>query len=311
MEFMTVPQQKALNKISRIKASDKAKAKGFFPKRKFKGIDIAKMLKNRNRIKHTMSSLIKSAGVIKAHDTEKIYPTKITAEQFLQLDSFIKSLGMDSWGVCRFTEDEIYKGDSIPYEDVIVLSRHMDDTEFVIEKLPNMDCMLEVMQVYGDTGVAALKVTELLRGIGFGALPNHSLGGNVDYTKAGYKANLGFVGKHGMLITPHSGPCNRLSIIYTSIDNLSEFIDNREDFSWGNSFCEKCKKCVRSCPYDAIYDNARVDENGHIECISNAKCNSGFAKYGCGVCIATCPFTKIGYEDIKKGVCNKSFELII
>ncbi len=300
MEFMTAPQQKALNKISKIKASDKAKAKGFFPKRKFTLKDIAKMIKNKNRIKHTMSSLIKSAGVIKAHDTAKTYPTKLTAEQFLKLDSFVKSLGMDSWGVCRFAEHEIYKGDAIPYKDVIVLSRHMDDAAFVIEKLPNIDCMLEVMKVYGDTGVAALKVAEFLRGIGFGALPNHSLGGNVDYTKAGFKANLGFIGKHGMLITPHSGSCGRLSIVYTSIENLGEFLENGEDFSWGNSFCEKCKNCVRSCPYDAIYENAKVDENGHVECISNAKCGSGFAHYGCGVCIAACPFTKTGYEKIKR-----------
>ncbi len=41
MEFMTVPQQKALNKISKIKASDRAKAKGFFPEHKFKVKDIS------------------------------------------------------------------------------------------------------------------------------------------------------------------------------------------------------------------------------------------------------------------------------
>ncbi|MFI3284692.1 MAG: hypothetical protein R3Y57_06380 [Erysipelotrichaceae bacterium] len=159
--------------------------------------------------------------------------------------------------------------------------------------------MIEVMKVYGDTGVACLKLSDYLRNLHFAAIPNHSLGGNIDYTKAAYKANLGFIGKHGMLITPKNGPCNRLSIVYTNIENLAEFLPAKEDYSWAASFCAQCKKCVRSCPYQAIYEEAIIDENGHVSCISNQKCGSGFAEYGCAICIAACPFTSVGYKTIK------------
>ncbi len=301
MEFMTNPQQKALNKLPGLKANETSKKKGFFPKRRFKAADILKMIKNKDKVSHTMLSLIKSAKVIKEHDTKKEYKKIISKEEFLKLDEYIKNtLLMDSWGVATFEEKEIFKGDSIPYKNVIVLSKHMASKEFIKENLPNMDCMLEVMKVYGDTGVACLKATKFLRKMDFGAVPNHSLGGNIDYAKAGLKGNLGYIGKHGMLITPHSGPCNRLSIIYTSIENLGDFLNNKEDFSPGEAFCENCKKCIKACPYDAIYEKPKVCENGHIECISNERCNSGFAHYGCGICIAVCPFTTNDYKKILK-----------
>ncbi len=303
MEFITDAQKNEINKISKIKSNEFSKAKGVFPKRKFKAKDIKKMIENRDKVGPTLKSVFKAASVIKQHEITANYSIKITKEQFVILDNYIKSeLGMDSWGVCTFSEKEIFKGDSIPYKNVIVMSRHMDKEEFIPENLPNIDCMIEVMKVYGDTGVACLKLTEFLRKMNFGAVPNHSLGGNVDYTKAGFKANLGYIGKHGMLITPHSGACNRLSIVYTSIENLDDFLENNEDFSFGKDFCSKCNKCVKSCPYDAIYEESKIDENGHVECISNSKCGSGFANYGCGICIAVCPFTKVGYDKIKKNL---------
>ncbi len=301
MEFLTIPQEKEINKISTIVADDNAKKKGYFPKRKFKAKDILKLIRNKNRIQHTMISLFKSADAIKAHDLNTTHKTEITKIEFEKLDSFIRdTLKIDSWGIAQFNELEIYKGNKIPYHNVIVLSKHMDNHTFVVNQLPNMDCMLEVMEVYGDTGVACLETTELLRNMGFAAIPNHSLGGNVDYTKAGLKANLGFIGKHGLLITPESGPCNRISIVYTSIENLNDFLKNDLDHSWGNEFCQKCGNCVRSCPYQAIYEQSIIDKFGHVECISNQKCNSGFAHYGCAICIAACPFTKISYQLIKE-----------
>ncbi len=306
MEFITNAQKNAINKISNIKSNEFSKAKGVFPKRKFKAKDIKKMIQNKAKVGPTLKSALKAANVIKAHDVKADYLKTITKEQFDRLDNYIKNeLGMDSWGVCEFEEKEIFKGDGIPYKNVIVMSRHMDKKEFIPENLPNIECMIEVMKVYGDTGIACLKVSEFLRKMNFGAVPNHSLGGNVDYTKAGFKANLGYIGKHGMLITPHSGSCNRLSIVYTSIENLDDYLENNEDFSFGEEFCSKCGKCVKACPYDAIYMESKVDENGHVECISNPKCGSGFAHYGCGICIAVCPFTKVGYDKIKSAISQK------
>ncbi|MFI3212550.1 MAG: 4Fe-4S binding protein [Eubacteriales bacterium] len=301
MEFMTKPQEKELNKLAVLYANEESKAKGVFPKRRFKGKDILKLIKNQKKVRPTLVSVIKTAGKIKKHDNTKQYKTQISKEEYEKLNQYIlRDLDMDSWGVATFEEKEIYKGMGIPYKNVIVMTRHMEKEKFHVETLPNMECMIEVMKVYGDTGIAALGTADFLRNMEFGAIPNHSLGGNVDYTKAGYKANLGFIGKHGMLITPHSGACSRISIVYTSIKNLNDYLQNEEDYSWGKEFCEKCGKCVRNCPYNAIYEKDKIDQFGHVESISNPKCGSGFAHYGCAICIGSCPFTMVGYEKIKR-----------
>ncbi len=71
MEFITIAQQKALNQIATVQSNAKSKAKGTFPKRKFSRKDIAKMLKNRKRVGRTMKSVLKSASIIKHHDTNQ------------------------------------------------------------------------------------------------------------------------------------------------------------------------------------------------------------------------------------------------
>ncbi len=300
MENITQGQDKQLNKIATIFADETSKKKGYFPKdRKFSNKDKITLAKNIKIVGPTIASVLKTPKVIKKHDTQKEYKKHITKEEYNRLDTYIKeTLKMDSWGVCEFNSNEIFKGKGIPYKNVIVMSKIMDKSKFNLNELPSLNCQLEVMKIYGDTGIAALKVTDFLRELDYGAVPNHSLGGNIDYTRAGLKANLGFIGKHGLLITKENGPCNRLSIVYTSIENLSEFLNNDIDYSWGQKFCSKCKLCVITCPQDAIYEENKTDDKGHIESICNEKCNAGFKEYGCAKCIACCPFTKVGYENL-------------
>ncbi len=301
MDFITKGQEKQLNKIATIYGDGASKEKGFFPRdKKFNNKDKVKLIKNINIIAPTLSSVLKTPKIIKSHNCNEKYKKIILEDDFKELDFTIKEvLGMNSWGICEFKSYDVFKGKGIPYKNVIVMSKNMDKDKFNLKDLPNMDCQLEVMKIYGHTGIASLKVVEFLREKNYGAVPNHSLGGNIDYTKAGYKANLGFIGKNGLLITDKNGACNRLSVVYTSIENLSDFIKNEEDFSWGSEFCAKCNKCVKTCPFNAIYEKNIIDEEGHVECISNEKCNSGFVHYGCGKCIGCCPFTSVGYEKLK------------
>lgn len=298
-EIITGFQEKALNNIATINSNEEAKARGYFPYHKFKLHDYPIIIKENYRIRRMFKSLFQTTGVIKKHDTKADYKTKITQDEFNKLDDYIRNtLNMDSWGVANFTEKEIYKGVGIPYENVIVMTMGMDRDGFLAKDFPNVDCFIGIYDTYADTGIGAIAVTEYLRNLNFGSVPNHSVGGNIDYTKAGYKANLGFIGRHGMLITPETGPCNRISVVYTSIENLDEFLPNNDDHTWGNNFCNKCRKCFKTCPNDAVYKEPIINEFGHVECISNAKCNTEFTYYACGLCISTCPFTIVGYNSI-------------
>ncbi|MFI3175839.1 MAG: 4Fe-4S binding protein [Bacillota bacterium] len=298
-EMITGLQVTELNKIATIRANDEAKARGYFPYHKFKVKDCKVLFEQFDCLKRMYTSIFATSKIIKKHQASRAYGTKITGEQFAKLDHYIKNtLKMDSWGVAQFTEKEIYKGCGIPYRNVIVMSMHMDKERFLSDTFPDAACLMEVYGAYADTGTAAIEVTKLLRDFGFGAAPNHSVGGSIDYTKAGYKANMGFIGRHGLLITPECGPCNRIAVVYTSVENLSDFLET-SDHSWGKEFCKKCGKCVKTCPNQAIYEEEITDEHGHVTCISNAKCNTEFAWYACGHCVSNCPFTTVGYDRIK------------
>ncbi len=305
MEFITKAQDRELNKIATIMYDETSKKKGYFPKDKKLANstnDKKIMFAKRKQVISTIKSVIDTPKVIKKHDIKKHNKKTISKKDFEALNNLIKNeLGIDVWGVASLTSIDCFKGTGIPFKNVIVMSKHMDKEKFQTVNLPNMDCQMEVLKVYGETGKSALKVTNLLRELGYAGVPNHSLGGNIDYTKAGMQANIGFIGKHGMLITKENGPCNRISVVYTSIENLDEFLNNDTDFSWGYDFCKKCKKCYKKCPYDAIYEENKIDKYGNVTCISNEKCNSGFKHCGCGICISECPFTSISYDKIEKG----------
>ncbi len=297
---VTIGQDIELTKIATIFSNEKSKQKGFFPKDKeFQTKDIFRLIFSPRIIVPTLSSVFRTPRIIRKHNPDRVKSKKITKQQFNELDNYIRdTLKMDSWGVATLAEQDVFRHQGIPFKYALVLSQNMNKDKFHPKDLPNMDCQLEVMRVYGNTGIASLKVTKLLRKWGYAAAPNHSLGGNVDYTKTAMQANIGFIGKHGMLITPENGPCNRLSVVYIDIENINDFLNNDIDFSWGYDFCKSCKKCVRSCPENAIYEENIIDEFGNVESISNEKCNSGFKTYGCGICIAVCPFTQVGYKKL-------------
>ncbi len=302
-------QKRAIDKIATIKASDEAKESGYFPviPHKFSLKDCRRLAKDNYIYRRMFASLFKTVKVIKQHKPENAYRSKIKANEFARLDNYIINiLGMDNWGIATLNEKEIFKGHGIPYKNVIVITQKMDKESFLTESFPDMDSFAEIFEVYGNTGIGATGIATLLRKMHFGAVPNHSVGGNIDYVKAAYKANLGFIGRHGMLITPESGPCNRIAVIYTNIENLNDFIKNDKNHSWGPEFCNKCRKCFRTCPSNAIYNEPVIDKHGHIECLSNSKCNKEFLHYACGRCISTCPFTVVGYDTLYSKIKKKT-----
>lgn len=89
----------------------------------------------------------------------------------------------------------------------------------IFETAPSMEAQIEVMRVYGETGKAVNKISKYLRENGYNAVSNHSMGGSIDYCKAGMIAGLGYIGRHGMLMTPQNGSCHRSAIVYSDIEN--------------------------------------------------------------------------------------------
>ena len=155
-----------------------------------------------------------------------------------------------------------------------------------------------IMETYDSLGKAANKVTDFLRKHGYSAMAGHALGGMAQYPPLAQKAGLGWIGKHGLLITPEFGPRLRLAAVYTSIENLPFSESNEHE--WIADYCECCGVCARRCPPKAIYETPIVHSPERVTHIDREACFPYFIEhYGCSICIKVCPFNRRDYSDIK------------
>jgi epoxyqueuosine reductase QueG len=169
----------------------------------------------------------------------------------------------------------------------------------LIQKAPSFDTFKMIMGTYRDLNRITNTLTEFLRNNNYGAQAGPSLGGVSNYVVMARDAGLGWIGRFGLLITPEFGPRQRLSVIFTNIENLPQSYDNTH--SWIERYCQNCELCTRSCPGNAILEAPIVRKSGQHTHIDNKNCFPHFYdQYGCSVCIKSCPFSFKKYEDLKK-----------
>jgi epoxyqueuosine reductase QueG len=176
----------------------------------------------------------------------------------------------------------------------------MEMSQEKIDKAPSQETINMIFGTYDDLGIAANKIAEFLREQGYAAQADHPLSGLVLFPPLAQKAGIGWVGKHGLLITPEFGPRVRLAAVYTSIQNLP-FVDTN-DHDWIDEYCKMCGICIKQCPPQAILEEAVTHDTGRITNITQQTCFEYFTQfYGCSVCVKVCPFSKAGdtYERLK------------
>lgn len=294
------PQTNELNKNAQIYYVDTSPTKRPYvegKKASFSKRDVTYLLKNISKIYKLPFTMYKTVKLIKK---DQVGPsTQISHEIFHELDRLLQALGVDDYGFFKINSENIFKDCGVPHGFALVFSSGMEMKAF--ETAPSIECQLEVAKVYYKTGDIANRVAEFLQRKGFGASPNHSMGGQLDYSMAAEWAGIAVTGRHSMAITKNNGPCHRISVVYTNIENLSEFIIRKnDDMLWIKDFCQKCGKCQRKCPNDAILHEPVVLDGFNPTRIDYQKCSEGFANYGCGICIKECPFSKGRYEKINE-----------
>lgn len=212
------------------------------------------------------------------------------------LPDLATGLGAEMMGFAEVTPDVIYAGKSLPYRYAIVLAHRMDEKKIVTA--PSVDCFVEVSDKYGILGVMANRLAVRIIDAGYDAVPGPALGGAVDYPSLARKAGLGEYGRHGMLISPLNGACQRLGAVFTNV-RLPTGAPNPHH--WVRDFCATCGTCIRRCPADAIRETPVARPGGHATCVRHDRCLPYFSRhYGCSVCIKVCPFTTVGYARIKE-----------
>jgi len=243
--------------------------------------------------------------VLKMRQGSKLYdgkfqPTADTASpEFLEkIEKLARQGGARDIRYVKVPRNAIFKGKGLPYDYAIIFTVEMDKGN--MSTAPSFDAFLEVAKGYKRMAIISYKIATLMRKNGFAAYPGTALGGITDYTYLGELAGLGAIGYHGLLITPEEGARVRINTIYTNIKNLPISDQDKNEHLWVREFCAMCKKCIRQCPVNAIFNQPVPRGDGGMQTIDHAACRDYFTQYqGCAICLAACPFSQSGYEKIK------------
>jgi epoxyqueuosine reductase len=228
--------------------------------------------------------------------------SQASPEFIAQLEAMARANGAKDIAYIKVPRNAIFQNKGIPCEYAIVFTVEMDKEP--IGSAPSFECQLEVMDGYKRMSTISNKLSKHLRKHGFAAYPGTALGGLTDYVHLAELAGLGAIGYHGLLIAPEEGARLRINTIYTNITNLPtlEARGQTNPHVWVRDFCAMCNKCVRKCPVGAIYDQPKPRGDGGFQSIDHASCRDYFTQnFGCGICLAICPFSQIGYDKVKAG----------
>lgn len=220
---------------------------------------------------------------------------RATPEFIAELEKRAYDAGVSDIAYVEVPNNAIFKDKGIPHKYAIVYTVEMQKEP--MSTSPSFDSQYEVVRGYKNLAQIGNDLAEFMHDAGFAAYPGTALGGVTDYVHLAELAGLGAIGYHGLLITPGEGARVRINTIYTNIENLP--IAEENEHLWVRDFCAMCKKCVRSCPVEAIYDQPKPRGDGGMQAIDHASCRDYFAKnYGCAICLAVCPFSQAGYDKV-------------
>ncbi len=239
-------------------------------------------------------------GIGKSYKSLKKNPknplTTITPKDLQELEEYAKLIGVDKIGYTKLTPELILESQELLYDNMIVFIKEMDKD--LIALAPHKKTMVMIHKTYYQMGKQANKIAKFLRKKGYSVQAGPALGGLSIYPVLAQRADLGAIGRHGLLITPEFGPRQRIAVIYTNITNLP--IAKSNSYEWISKFCQNCVSCMKTCPTGAIYDIPIQKAHGRLTHIDVEKCAIGFLKYGCSICIKECTFNKNPPEKMKK-----------
>lgn len=247
---------------------------------------------------HLKSAIHQGIKAIQSLKENPGEPKRAIDPQTLQtFEKYAASLGIGGIGYARLPRELIFKERAVLYDKAIVLLMEMDKDK--IERAPSIDTFRMVFETYDALGKVVNILTRDLRQKGFGAQGGHPLGGLVLYPPLAVAAGLGWMGRHGLLITPGFGPRQRIAAIFTSIENLP--IAGNNPHSWISDFCAKCGRCIRTCPPKAIRERPVIHKSGRETHLIREKCLPVFVNQeGCTICVKECTFSRSRYEEIYK-----------
>ena len=150
---------------------------------------------------------------------------------------------------------------------------------------------------YSHSAFTVASLAEFIRGLGYQAIP--SVNDTALSVPFAVEAGIGELSRLNKLVTPEFGPAVRLCKVFA---DLPMACDKPVDFGLVE-FCKKCKKCAEACPSGALsFDDEPSfktrgpwNNPGHKAWFEDSYlCFQHWQQVdnGCGICLASCPYTK-------------------
>jgi ferredoxin len=213
----------------------------------------------------------------------------------------IKYLGSDQCGICLLSQAYVYShvgrgpehyGEQIKLEHKYAIAFALEMDLGMVAAAPHEPVIVETGKQYVEAAKISIIVADFIRRLGYPARA-HIAGSNYQamLPPLAWLAGLGELGRLGILITSKYGPRARLGLITTDLPLVE---DRSKKFGIQN-FCQKCLKCARNCPAQAIPYKEKTEEKGVLKWVLDREgCYKFWRKAGtdCAVCIYVCPYSK-------------------
>jgi epoxyqueuosine reductase len=196
----------------------------------------------------------------------------------------------DLVGIARADPDWVFAGFDVPEPWIVVLGVAMDHGE--LSRAPEAEAAVEVARQYNRGTRAARALADWIRGQGWPAAGHGGPGaGPIQLIPAALAAGFGELGKHGSIINRTYGSSFRLAGVLTELPLIAD----APDAFGADDFCASCQVCTDACPPAAITPDKKTVRGARKWYVDFDKCMPYFAaNYGCGICIAVCPWSRPG-----------------
>ncbi|MEQ8697068.1 MAG: 4Fe-4S dicluster domain-containing protein [Bauldia litoralis] len=196
----------------------------------------------------------------------------------------------DLVGIAPVDQNWVFEGFEVTEPWIIVLGVYMDHGE--LARAPEPEAAAEVARQYNRGNRAARSLADWIRGQGWKASGHGGPGaGPIQLVPSALAAGLGELGKHGSIINRTYGSSFRLAGVVTDLPLIA---DAPAEFGAAD-FCTSCQVCTNACPPAAITPDRKTVRGVQKWYVDFDRCMPYFAaNYGCGICIAVCPWSRPG-----------------
>lgn len=218
-------------------------------------------------------------------------PMQRSAEDWtVALKAHATTLDLDLVGITKINQDWVFEGYEVKEKWVVMIAIAHDYEE--VSHVPAGRGGAEVVRQYARGTKAAKDIAKWFRLQGWDAEPHAGpLAGPMLLVPPAIECGFGELAKHGSIIGRAHGSSFRLASVFTDVP----LVATKADEIGVDDFCVNCQVCVNACPPDAIQPEKNWVRGIEKWYVDFDKCLPYFNEnFGCGICIAVCPWSRPG-----------------